>query len=125
MLELPAGLDWCDGLDSRPGTVSPSGTVKIQPFENYLQEEEGSPEIEQAESMTVRHRYIADYLTARQALYSLYRGLIRTDSDGNNYKVLSFGVTKISADRARLTVVEEGTGEPNNNGDILAQLPPD
>lgn len=115
MPDLTNGLDWADGLESRLGTATPEGVVKVQAGNGAtsvedisIEEMDDSPEIERAEQATITHRFVLPWNEALTRLSALGRGTLLEDSFGNVTKVLSSSVRRQKPNTAVLTVVAEG-----------------
>lgn len=120
--QLPAGPDRADGSSGQYGTASGDGQIVkwLQPGASDIPIEElaDSPEIEIGEQETTVHRWQMSYNEAitRKEYYA--RGVILTDSNGDNYRVLTSKVqpTKGYAGPTIFTVSSES---------LSANLPPD
>ena len=117
-LDLPCGLDRADGLvgpdgKTRVGTKSASTQILVTSKKGLgmanlpIEEEKDSPFVEMAEQDTIKHRFRMSFNEAVTRGLGLRRGIIRTDSNGNLYKMLSCSVQRQDAGKATLETVEE------------------
>jgi hypothetical protein len=115
IISVPCGLDRADGQGGRPGTPSldsqiivSKGGVDVSIDEIGIEELPDSPIIERAEQATITHRFRVSWNNGVTLLAVLPRGLIRIDSYGNYYKLLSSEIKPEKAGYGILTTVEEG-----------------
>lgn len=114
MPDLPCGFDRADGLDGRPGTPAPAGSIKVQQGgesvsidEVAIEEFPDSPIIERAEQATVTHKFRMAWNEALTRIAGIGRGQIRTDSAGNIFLVLSATLQRQAPGIGVITIVEE------------------
>lgn len=106
----PAGFDRADGTGGHGGTATLFGARVVRPSTTFFEEDPNSPEIERAEQITARHTFYADPTTAQTVLLGCPRGLLRVDSSGNYWRILSSTMGRQKGDRCTLVTVEEGIG---------------
>jgi len=115
MPELETGFDRADGLSGRNGTATASGLVTARAGgvelagSAYIPLEElaDSPTIERAEQGTITHKFRMSREEAYTRIQYLGRGLVRQDSFGNVFKLLSATISGETGDKCILTTVDE------------------
>ena len=111
-------MDRADGLvgpdgTARVGTPSVTGQIlstssKGSGLANIpIEEEKDSPHVELAEQDTIKHRFHMGWNEALTRGLGLRRGIIRSDSGGNIYKLLSCSIQRRDATRGTVETVEE------------------
>jgi hypothetical protein len=115
MPDLTTGFDRADGIAGRLGTATPAGAVEVDvsgqtgTVAEFMPIEEltDSPTIERAEQATLTHKFRMSYDEAMNRIQWLGRGLVREDSFGNVFKLLSASIQHEKAGTAVLTTVDE------------------
>jgi len=114
MAELELGFDRADGLSGRNGTATPSGAVtaraggqNIAVADIPIEELPDSPTVERAEQATLTHRFRMSWEEALTQIQFLGRGLVREDSLGNVFKLLSASIQHEQGNKCVLTTVDE------------------
>jgi hypothetical protein len=119
---LNTGLDRGDGIDGRIGTPTPVDAVTADgPDGSYgtvdevvpIEELPDSPTIERAEQATLTHKFRMPWTEAVERIKYLPRGLIREDSFGEVYKLLSSTVQYEKGGTGILTTVDESVSFDN------------
>lgn len=103
----PCGYSRADGLDGRPGTPTPNGTLQFQPSPEFLEEFPESPQIEQGEHYTFVHRFKSDQNNAAAIVIGTPRGTPLVDSFDFQYKVLTSQYDQLRGDVAQVTITAE------------------
>ena len=120
MATLPSGFDRGDGVAGRVGTPTPAAARIVSSYAGggavTVEELPDSPRIERGEQATLVHRTRHDWADAVTRIYTLGRGVVRTDSQGILTKILSTSLEHEKGDTGVLTVTEEG---------LSFDLPPD
>lgn len=114
MAAIETGFDRADGLAGRNGTPTPAGAITARYNGNDvevsalpIEELADSPTIERAEQGTITKKFRMPYTEALTQIQWLGRGLVREDSLGNVFKLLSATITHESGDKCVLTTVDE------------------
>ena len=121
-----SGYDRADGLQGRPGTVSPPAVVEASQALRVFEEYPDSPTIERGEVTTIVHRFKVDLTTGQIYIQGLPRGSLSTDTYGNITKLLSATLQYERGDLWTLMITSEGFGGVNDNGSAsIFDVPPD
>jgi hypothetical protein len=121
--DLPCGFDRADGDGGRLGTPTSEDQILAESYQGIgtenlpVEEMPDSPVMEYAEQDTVTHKLRMPYDEAVTRTWSYSRGIIRTDSNGNMFKLLSTTVQHEAPGKAVVTTVEEmmtGDTPPDN-----------
>lgn len=123
-LFVPTGYDRADGLGDNPGTPAPENMIIVNGFPCAtvddvfidLEELPESPDIERAEQQTCQHVFVTDWTSAKEYMRFLYRGVIQTDADGRQWKVLSASCKHGKGEATTVTVTSEA---------LYSDVPPD
>lgn len=77
----PSSFQRADGLDGRPGTPTPANARKIQPGQDFLEEDSSSPQVESGEHLTFVHSFETDPVNAQQILAGNTYGTVLQSDD--------------------------------------------
>ena len=110
--QVPVGWDRADGLEDRPGTPTPAGSIIISGAATddaegvAFEELPDSPTFERAEQATITHRFRCSFVEGLNRIQYIGRGTIWTDSYGWIWKILS-STLENKGNYAFLTTVAE------------------